>query len=70
MRIIYVLTLIFLVVVIGVFAVQNRELISLRFLDRSVSSPASVMILVIYLLGMVSGWTMVGLVGRLFRRVS
>jgi lipopolysaccharide assembly protein A len=69
MRVIYLLILLFLVGVVAVFAVQNRGSITLQFLDRSVSSPASLLIVLVYLLGMVSGWTVVGVGRRAFQHI-
>ena len=70
MRVIYVLVLLFLLGVIGIFALQNRGMITLQFLDRSVSSPGSLLIAIVYLLGMVSGGTIVAFVRRSLHRVT
>ncbi len=69
MRVLHFLILLFLVGVIAVFAVQNQAWITLRFLDRSVSSPGSLLIVLVYLLGMVSGWTVVGIGRRALQHV-
>ncbi len=63
MRIIYALLLLIFLGAITIFAVQNQGSITLQFLDRSISSPRSLLIVLIYLLGMLSGWTVVG-IGR------
>jgi lipopolysaccharide assembly protein A len=70
MRVIYFLILLLLFGAIGVFALQNREVIELQYLDRSVSCRLSLLIAIVYLLGMVSGWTVIGFVRRSLRRVS
>jgi len=70
MRSIGFLILLFLVGAISVFALQNRESITLRYLDRSVSCPPALGIAIVYLLGMVSGGTVVGLVQCSLRRVA
>jgi uncharacterized membrane protein YciS (DUF1049 family) len=70
MRLICILILLLLVAAIGVFALQNRELITLQYLDRSVACPAAILIGIVYLLGMVSGWTAVGFFYRSLRRVA
>jgi uncharacterized integral membrane protein len=70
MRVVAVLFLLILLGAIGVFALQNRETITLQYLDRSLSCPLALLIAIVYLLGMVSGWTMVGLFRRSLRRVS
>jgi uncharacterized integral membrane protein len=64
-----VLLLIFLVAVL-VFAAQNTRVTSVRFLGWSVSAPAAQMILGVYVLGMMTGATVVALLNRLLRRVT
>ena len=70
MRVIYLLTLLVLLGAIGVFALQNRETIVLQYLDRNVSCPLALLIVIVYLLGMVTGWTVVGFMRHSLRRVS
>jgi len=67
---IYFLILLFFLAAIGVFALQNQETITLQYLGRSLSCPPSLLIAVAYLLGMVSGWTIIGLIQRSFRRAT
>ena len=67
MRWTYVLILLVVAGAIGVFALENSEMMSLRFLNQSVSCPRSLMIAIVYLLGTVSGWMVVGLVRRMLR---
>ena len=69
MRVIYLLVLLLLLGVVGTFAVQNRELISLRFLDWSIACPGSLLIAIAYLLGMLSGWTVLGFLQRSMHQV-
>lgn len=70
MRLICFLILLIGVAALVVFAVQNNEDVTLKYLDRSVSCTMSLLIAVVYLLGMVSGWTIVGFLKRSFRRVA
>lgn len=70
MRVICLVILLVVVAAVAVFAVQNSEDVTLQYLDRSASCPMSLLIAVVYLLGMVSGWTVVGLLRRSFRRVT
>lgn len=70
MRVIYLLILLVLLGAIGVFALQNRETIVLQYLDRNVSCPLALLIVIVYLLGMVSGWTVIAFVRHSLRRVS
>lgn len=70
MRVVYGLILLLLLGAIGIFAVQNREILTLHYLDRSVMCTVSLLVVIVYLLGMVSGWTVLGLVRRSLRRVT
>src|SRR5262249_35583217 len=68
MRAFYFLILVLIVAAVALFAVQNNEPVTLRYLDRSVSLPMAVLIAAVYGLGMVSGWTVVGFLRRSWRR--
>jgi lipopolysaccharide assembly protein A len=70
MRFVYFVILLIVLAEVVVFAVQNNETVTLNYLDRSVSSSVPVLIAVVYLLGMVSGWTVVGFLRRPLRRVT
>jgi uncharacterized membrane protein YciS (DUF1049 family) len=66
----YFLVLVLLVAAVSVFAWQNTEQVTLRYLDRSVTQPLSLLIAVFYFLGMLSGWTVVGFLRRSLKRVT
>jgi lipopolysaccharide assembly protein A len=70
MRVVCLLILLIVLVAVVVFAVQNNEEITLRYLDRSVSTTLPLLIAAVYLLGMLSGWTVVGFLRRSLRRVT
>jgi uncharacterized membrane protein YciS (DUF1049 family) len=70
MRFVYLLILLVVLAAIVGFAVQNNEEVTLRFLDRSLSSTLPVLIAVVYALGMLTGWTVVGFLRRSFRRMT
>jgi lipopolysaccharide assembly protein A len=70
MRIVCFLILLIVLATVAVFAVQNNETVTLHYLDRSVSSSLPLLIAIVYLLGMVSGWTVVGFLSRSLRRVT
>jgi uncharacterized integral membrane protein len=70
MRRLYGIVLLLLVGAIGMFALQNREPIHLEFFGWSTFCPPALVVAVAYLLGMVSGWTVVGLVQRSLRPVT
>jgi uncharacterized membrane protein YciS (DUF1049 family) len=70
MRIIYFLILLIVLVAVIIFAVQNNDTVTLRYLDRSITSSLPVLIASVYLLGMLSGWTVVGMLRRSLKRVT
>jgi lipopolysaccharide assembly protein A len=55
---------------IGLFAAQNTQPLTVRFLDRGITSSVALLAVVIYFLGMLSGWTVVGFVSRSIRRMT
>lgn len=55
MRIFYLVLLILLVGVTVLFALQNLQTITVTFFDWSVTLPIAVVVIGVYLLGMVSG---------------
>lgn len=69
MRGFYFLILVVFLGIITLFAIQNQEEISIRYLDRSILVPLSLLVAAVYLLGMVSGWTVVGIIRRSLHRV-
>jgi uncharacterized integral membrane protein len=70
MRVIYFLFLLLILAAIGIFAVQNQEVVTIHYLQESVSCPLALLIAIVYLLGMMSGSTLVALVQRSLRRVT
>ena len=70
MRMTYSFLLLLVLGAIGIFALENREMMTLTYFRQSVSCPRSLMIAIVYLLGMLSGWIAVGLVRRLLRGVA
>lgn len=70
MRLLYFLLLLIVAAAVAVFAVQNNEIVTLRYLDRSATTSLALLIAVVYLLGMVSGWTVVGFLKHSLKRVT
>jgi putative membrane protein len=70
MRVFYCVILLVIISAVAVFAVQNNEDVTLHYLDRHVTSSIPILIGVVYLLGMVSGWTVVGFLKRSLQRVT
>jgi len=55
---------------VAVFAVENQHEVSLSFLKRETALPVSVIVGASYLLGMLSGWSVVGMLRRSFNRAA
>jgi putative membrane protein len=70
MRLVCFVLLLIVLAVVVVFALQNNEAVTLRYLDRSVSTTLPLLIAAVYLLGMVSGWTVIGFLKRSLQRVT
>jgi lipopolysaccharide assembly protein A len=70
MRFIQAVILLVFLAAIGVFALQNRDVITVNFMKWNLSEPVALVTVVAYLLGMLSGWTVVAFVGRSVRQIS
>jgi len=57
-------------VTIGIFAIQNREVVTVNFLTWNLSQPVAIVIVAVYILGMLSGWTVMAFARRSFRRAT
>ena len=67
------LCLLFLVAVgaaIAAFAMENHENLTLTFFNQTVTAPAAAVLGVAYLLGMLTGWSVVGLLRRSFEAAT
>jgi uncharacterized integral membrane protein len=53
---------------VGVFAIQNFAAVDVSFLMWSASMPKIVVILGTYFLGMLTGWGMIDLIKKLFKK--
>ena len=70
MRLIYTLLILLFVAVVAIFAVQNLRLATVNFLTLNVTLPLALLIVGIYLLGLLSGGALVGLLKRWIRGAS
>lgn len=70
MRALYLLVLVAFAGAVGVFAYYNRQEVSLRFLDWSLTASLAAVTAVAYALGMLTGWSIVGLLRRSVRHVT
>jgi uncharacterized integral membrane protein len=70
MRLIQALIFLAFLAVVGMFAVQNTNTITVHFLYWSVTAPVALLFVGVYGLGMLSGWTVVAFISRSIRRVA
>jgi uncharacterized integral membrane protein len=70
MRFLYFLFLVIFVAIVAIFAYQNNDNVGIRFFDQGVSLPLSLLVGVVYVLGMLSGWSVVGMLRRSLRRIT
>ncbi len=70
MRFIYFMLLLVFIAIVGVFAFQNSDQVTVHFLQWSATSAFSVFIAGAYVLGMLSGWTVVGFIKRSLQVVT
>ncbi len=70
MRLFYFILLLLFVGALVAFGLQNRDAVSIKFMDWGDSYPLPALLGAAYVLGMLSGWTVVGMVRRSIRRVT
>ncbi len=70
MRFFWFLVLLILLGGVGLFAWQNLGEVTLQFFDWKMSASLAALIGVVYLLGMLSGWTVLGILRRSLDRIS
>ena len=70
MKVIYGVFLVLFLAVVGVFAFQNNRQQEVSFLNQSWELSFPLLVGGVYLLGMLTGWTVVGLLKKSWRRVT
>lgn len=70
MRTFYGLILLLFLGVVLIFSLQNSQAVTVRFLGYSATGPIPLLVIGVYLLGMMTGATVVGFINRLLRRVG
>jgi uncharacterized integral membrane protein len=70
MRLIQAVILLAFLGAIGIFAMQNTQPLTVRFLNWRLTSSVALLAVGVYLLGMLTGWTVVAFVTRSLRRVT
>ena len=70
MRYVQAIILLVFLGAVGIFAVQNTNLISVRFLNWGITAPLALVSVAVYFLGMLTGWTVVAFLTRSIRWCS
>lgn len=70
MRILQAIIALALLGVLGVFAVGNTAPLTVHFLHYSATAPVALVAIGIYLLGMLTGWTVVSFLRRSIREAT
>jgi uncharacterized integral membrane protein len=70
MRIIQAILFLAFLGAVGMFAAQNTHSVTVGFWTWTMTAPVAIVIVAVYLLGMLSGWTVVAFVRRSLRRVA
>ncbi|MCK9513633.1 MAG: hypothetical protein M0R28_20750 [Pigmentiphaga sp.] len=68
MRRVYLAVVIVLLAAIVVFAFQNLEMVTMRFLGLGVHAPLAVLAVVVYILGALTGGGLYGLLRQSYRK--
>ncbi len=56
--------------VVAVFALQNTQAVTVRFLNGVLVCPLALLVVAVYLLGMLTGWTVISFVRHSLKRVA
>ena len=67
MRSVYLLIIIVFALATLIFAVQNLDTVSVSFLSMRVAAPLALLVLIIYVLGAVTGSSLLALLRRSYR---
>jgi uncharacterized integral membrane protein len=70
MRFIQAVILLVFLGAIGLFAFQNTDVITFHFWTWNLTGPVAIVTIAVYLLGMLSGWTVVAFMRRSLRRMA
>ena len=70
MRFVQAIILLIFLGMLGLFAVQNTEDITVTFWTWKITGPVALLTIAAYVLGMLSGWTVVSFFTRSLRRMS
>jgi Na+/proline symporter len=69
MRLIYLLFLLAFTGAAAILAYENQQEVSLTFFNKGISTSVPILVGLTYVAGMLSGWTVVGIVRRSLHKV-
>lgn len=70
MRFVYIALIVLITLAVLLFKVQNLDTVTVSFLSMDFTLPISILIILVYILGMVTGSSLLGLMRSLIRKVS
>jgi lipopolysaccharide assembly protein A len=70
MRFICGVILLALLICVTLFVLQNRTDVTVKYLDRTLTTTVAMLVTAVYVLGMITGWTVLGFLRRSLHRVS
>jgi lipopolysaccharide assembly protein A len=70
MRLVQTAIFLALLITIGIFAAQNRDVITVNFLAWNISQSVAIVTVAVYVLGMLSGWTVLTFARSAFHRAT
>ncbi len=70
MRVIYAAVLLLFVMAAAVFCVQNLGSVAINYLGWQAMIPVALLVVIVYLLGMVTGWGLLSFLKRSLRRAT
>ncbi len=70
MRVIHAAVLLVFAVGVVVFCIQNHGTVTVDYLGWSVALPLPVLVLLIYLIGMISGWVVLSYLRRSIHKIT
>jgi putative membrane protein len=70
MRFIQAVVFLAFLIAIGVFAAQNTGVVNISFLAWTLQQPVAMVTVAVYLLGMLSGWTVLAFMRGSLRQVT
>ncbi|MCX8105718.1 MAG: hypothetical protein N3D80_07615 [Ignavibacterium album] len=68
MRYVYLTLIVIITIAVLLFKFQNLESVTVSFLSMSITLPTSILVFVVYILGMLTGGSVVGFIRTLIKK--